>query len=97
MDYIYVLSNSAKYKNCKYEMKGNDYSGLNWLDQVVVKPTQAELEAEYVVCKAANEYKEKRRLEYPAIEDQLDMIYNLGFDGWKLEIKKVKDKYPKPA
>ena len=42
-----------------------------------------------------NEYKEKRKQEYPSIEDQLDDIYHNGIDGWKTTIKAVKDKYPK--
>ena len=42
-----------------------------------------------------NEYKEKRRAEYPSIEDQLDDIYQNGIDKWKETIKAVKDKYPK--
>ena len=41
-----------------------------------------------------NEYKEKRRAEYPSIEDQLDDIYHNGIDKWKETIKAVKDKYP---
>ena len=45
---------------------------------------------------AANEYKEKRKAEYPAIEDQLDTIYHSGVAGWKTTIKAIKDKYPKP-
>ena len=46
---------------------------------------------------AANEYKEKRKAEYPAIEDQLDTIYHSGVAGWKTTIKAIKDKYPKPS
>ena len=42
-----------------------------------------------------NEYKEKRRAQYPSIEDQLDDIYHNGIDKWKETIKAVKDKYPK--
>ena len=42
-----------------------------------------------------NEYKEKRRAEYPSIEDQLDDNYHNGIDKWKETIKAVKDKYPK--
>ena len=42
-----------------------------------------------------NEYKEKRRAEYPSIEDQLDDIYHNGIDKWKETIEAVKDKYPK--
>ena len=45
---------------------------------------------------AANEYKEKRKAEYPPIEDQLDDIYHSCVAGWKTTIKAIKDKYPKP-
>ena len=40
-------------------------------------------------------YADKRRADYPEIEDQLDDIYHNGIDGWKATIKLTKDKYPK--
>jgi hypothetical protein len=40
-------------------------------------------------------YKSKRRAEYPSIAEQLDDMYNNGFDAWKATIKTTKDKYPK--
>ena len=43
----------------------------------------------------ANEYKEKRQQEYPSVVDQLDKIYHDGIDAWKVDIKSIKDKYPK--
>ena len=45
---------------------------------------------------AAKEYQRQRAAEYPSWEDQLDKIYWLGIDAWKADIKKIKDKYPKP-
>ena len=45
---------------------------------------------------AAKEYQRKRAAEYPSWEDQLDKIYWNGIDAWKADIKKIKDKYPKP-
>ena len=45
---------------------------------------------------AAVEYQRKRKEEYPSWEDQLDKIYWNGIDAWKADIKKIKDKYPKP-
>ena len=39
--------------------------------------------------------REKRKFEYPPIEDQLDDLYHNGIDGWKSTIKAIKDKYPK--
>ena len=41
------------------------------------------------------DYKEARKLEYPPMEDQLDKIYHSGVDAWKVDIKTIKDKYPK--
>ena len=41
-------------------------------------------------------YSEKRKEEYPHLEDQLDKIYHDGIDAWKVDmIKPVKDKFPK--
>ena len=40
-------------------------------------------------------YAELRAKEYPSIPDQFDLIYWEGLEGWKAEIKKTKDKYPK--
>tara|TARA_X000001382_G_C3165179_1_gene177627 strand:+ start:1473 stop:1748 length:276 start_codon:yes stop_codon:yes gene_type:complete len=43
----------------------------------------------------AKAYQEKRKLEYPAIANQLDDLYHNGIDGWKTTIKAIKDKHPK--
>jgi len=40
-------------------------------------------------------YTDARKAEYPPIEEQLDKIYHSGVDAWKLDIKAIKDKYPK--
>ena len=60
------------------------------------QPTDDELNAAYTAWKNANEYKQKRELEYPELEDQLDDIYHNGIEGWKTKIKTIKEKYPKP-
>ena len=44
----------------------------------------------------AKDYSRKRRNEYPKLRDQLDKIYHSGIDAWKVDIKAIKDKYPKP-
>ena len=47
----------------------------------------------------AKEYQRDRRLAYPRVGDQLDMIYHDKVDGtttWQAAIKKVKDDNPKP-
>ena len=43
-------------------------------------------------------YAEKRQAEYPAITDQLDMIYwdkTNGTNFWQEKITEIKNKYPK--
>ena len=40
-------------------------------------------------------YTDARKAEYPPIEDQLDKIYHSGVNAWKVDIKAIKDKYPK--
>ena len=45
---------------------------------------------------AATKYQRDRAEEYPSWQDQLDKIYHSGIDGWKADIKAIKDKYPKP-
>ena len=64
-------------------------------------PTKDEVEAEVNKLLGelnATEYQRKRAAEYPAIGDQLDMIYKAGQggDAFQAAIKAVKDKYPKP-
>ena len=44
----------------------------------------------------AKQYQQDRADAYPSIPDQLDKIYHEGIDGWKADIKAVKDEYPKP-
>ena len=42
-------------------------------------------------------YAEKRKQEYPPMEEQLDYIYHNGVDAWKTNmIDPIKAKYPKP-
>lgn len=57
-----------------------------------VKYDKAAVDA-YVV---ANAYKANRAAEYPSFADQFDLLYHGGYDAWKAEIDKVKEKYPKP-
>jgi len=43
-------------------------------------------------------YKDKRKMAYPSIQDQLDMLYwdkVNGTDNWLNSISSVKSKYPK--
>jgi hypothetical protein len=84
--------------NAQWVLNGDDYLGLDWLDESQTKPTEAEINAEITRLQAeyvAKEYQRQRAAEYPSIVDQLDTLYHGGYDAWKAAIQAVKDKYPK--
>ena len=62
------------------------------VDENLVQKKVAELQADY----DANQYQRDRAVAYPSTADQLDLLYHQGIEGWKAEIKKVKDQFPKP-
>ena len=70
---------------------------VQW-DSTDPQPTEQEIEVKLAELKyqgEVNVYQEKRKLEYPDWEDQLDKIYHSGINAWKADIKVIKDKYPK--
>lgn len=101
---------TALYKlkpNAEWVWRGDDYDGLEWLDENQTKPTeqeildkQAELQADY----DAKQYQRDRASKYPAIGDQLDKLWHsidaddtlkTQFADFYNTIKAVKDEYPK--
>ena len=42
-------------------------------------------------------YARSRANAYPSWQDQMDLLYHGGVDALKAELKKTKDKYPKPT
>ena len=44
----------------------------------------------------ANQYQRDRAVSYPPWETQMDILYHGGLDALKAELKKTKDKFPKP-
>lgn len=78
---------------------GQTYDSIVWLDQAQTLPAEAEITAEIARLEALyvqNEYQRQRAREYPSWEDQMDLLYHQGYEGWHAAIKAVKDKYPKP-
>jgi len=84
----------------RFAVNGNSYDGLEWYDDNELPPPSEEevlesaqrLQAEY----EHNEYQRQRAQEYPSFAEQFDILYHGGYDAWKAEIDKIKDKYPKP-
>ena len=98
MEYTIIDALIALKPKAEWSLDGEDYSGLTWLDKNQTKPTEQEIEEKLAELKYQGEinvYQEKRKLEYPNWEDQLDKIYHSGVNAWKADIKAIKDKYPK--
>lgn len=87
--------------NSQWTLSGDNYEGLNWLDQNTIPPTKEEVEAEIARLQAeydALEYQRQRAESYPSIKEQLDMIYWDQINGtntWAEAIANVKSQFPK--
>ncbi len=85
----------------QWVLRGDEYSGLEWLDETQTKPTEEEIVqkvAELTYQQEVEVYKEQRAHEYPSMADQQDMQFHDAVNGtttWKDAIQAVKDKYPK--
>lgn len=78
----------------QYVLRGSSYAGLEWLDSVQAKPTEAEI----LNAISGNDFREKRRKEYPPIHEWLEALTEGGKDlaEIKRRVDDVKQKYPKP-
>lgn len=87
---------------CVWRLSGDDdhIGNLEWNNEnEFPPPTEEEIREEAARLQQVhenNEYQRKRSVSYPSIQDQLDILYHQGYDGWKEEINKIKQKYPKP-
>jgi uncharacterized coiled-coil DUF342 family protein len=83
-----------------WSLDGESYDGLWWSNEnELPPPTEEELEQEIERLQAEyeyNQYQRDRAVAYPSIQDQLDILYHQGYDGWKEKINTIKEKYPKP-
>ena len=63
-------------------------------------PTQEEAENKLAELKAdydSKKYQRDRAEDYPSWQEQMDLLYHGGVDALKAELKKTKDKFPKPS
>ena len=88
-----------------WALRGETYEGIEWHDDVATKPSKAEVEAKLIEVSNKwenTEYQRKRAIEYPALKEQLDMLWHAIDNGtlnktsdFYTSIKAVKDTYPK--
>ena len=81
--------------NAECVVKNEDVDNIEWISTPIAKADILAKVTELETAYNNLEYARKRKAEYPAIEEQLDKIYNDGIDAWKADIKAIKDKYSK--
>lgn len=74
---------------------------VEWMpDNVHAQPSKEEIAAKHEELLAkfdAEQLYVNQRIEaYPEYHEQLDMLFHLGYDGWKAAIQEIKDQFPKP-
>ena len=104
MDYIaaimFILP-QAKWKLSQETMPegGWKYEHIIWEDLFYPKPTEEELimADKYASLSPFYDYRIERLKHYPTAEQQLQMIFDYGVEGWKERIQNVKNNIPKPS
>ena len=97
--YIDAIKNLAP--GAKFGIYDNDLARIDWQDESISQPSDADIETELVRLQTeynAQEYARKRQAEYPSMGDQLDMIYKDMKNGTSTHadaVEVVKTKYPK--
>ena len=98
MKYDIISALQTLRPGAKWVVRGDTYSGLEWLDTEQQCPTDEELQVEVARLQAeydALEYQRLRKKAYPSIQDQLDELYHNGYEGWHATITAVKTEFPK--
>ena len=68
------------------------HSGQTPPSEEAIQSKLKELQAEY----DSKKYQRDRAEAYPPLEEQMDLLFHGGIDALKAELKKTKDKFPKP-
>ena len=99
----YVKAILSLVPNAVFDIEGDDYDKIKWHESNKEKlPSKSKADAEMVRLEQefkTTQYQRDRALQYPSIQDQLDMIYwdkKNGTKKWEEVIDKVKTDHPKP-
>lgn len=99
MDYAQILT--RKYPDAQWVLNGDDYSGLEWLDESP-KPTKKALDALWPEVQAAivrGQVESQRQAAYQQSADPLFFEYQRGDateQEWLDAVQAVKDAHPYP-
>lgn len=86
---------------CQFIVVNDSVEQIDWLNTDISKIPSVEsiLDEKERLQKNYDDllYQRNRKESYPSIEDQLDMLYHQGYEGWKEMINNVKNQFPKPV
>ena len=94
----YTITDALKTTGKSFYIKNNDYNEIKWDDKSEIPTLQwcedkrDEMQKDW----DAKQYQRDRASAYPSWQDQMDLLYHGGVDALKVELKKTKDKFPKP-
>lgn len=100
MDIALILT--TNYPGAQWSLTGEDYSGLEWLDESP-KPTKAELEKQSKEVEYKSELSkvsELRRQAYTLESDPLFFQWQRGEateQAWKDKVAEIQARYPEPV
>lgn len=95
-----------KYPTSQFVQVGDNYEGLQWLDNTVAKPSLNDViqfDIEYQAYKQSIAYKKLREREYPSIQDITVALIEKeegkpeALEALKTLRASIKIKYPKPT
>jgi len=101
MDISLILT--TNYPGTQWLLTGNEYAGLEWLDEETSKPTKAALEKAWPDVQYQVEVKfvdEARRTAYQAESDPLFFQWQRGEtteQAWKDKVAEIQARYPEPT
>lgn len=101
MDIVQILT--VNYPGTLWTLTGEDYSGLEWLDENTPKPTKAALEKAWPEVQyqaEVNLVNEQRRTAYQVESDPLFFQWQRGEgteQAWKDKVAEIQARYPAPT
>ena len=96
-----------RYSTAVHELMASGFSGPSdgpiseyvFTDKSESLPTEEAIQAKLKELKkqySDRQYQRDRAVAYPPLEEQMDILYHGGVDALKAELKRTKDKFPKP-
>ena len=94
----YIVAIKSLAPGASFGIYDNDLAKIDWQDESISQPSDADIETELVRLQAeydAQEYARQREAEYPSIQECVHAILDDTLDALQAKRASVKLKYPK--